>query len=67
MTVLYRKPCYSEGSYNEVDLYLVTIYHPFKYLFGICLCSLLICLLNLQILAQNDIFFDFSLFFRPFL
>ena len=21
MTVLYRKPCYSEGSYNEVDLY----------------------------------------------
>ena len=22
MTVLYRNPCYSEGSYNEVDLYL---------------------------------------------
>ena len=28
---------------------------------------MLICLLNLQILAQNDIFFDFSLFWRPFL
>ena len=24
MTVLYRNPCYSEGSYNEVDLYIVT-------------------------------------------
>ena len=23
MTVLYRNLCYSEGSYNEVDLYLL--------------------------------------------
>ena len=22
MTVLYRKTCYNEGSYNEVDLYM---------------------------------------------
>ena len=28
---------------------LVTIYHPFKYLFGICLCSMLTCLLKLQV------------------
>ena len=34
---------------------LVTIYHPFKYLFGICMCPMLTCLLNLPILAQNDI------------
>ena len=37
-------------------MYLATINHPFKYLFGICLCSILTCLLNLQILAQNDNF-----------
>ena len=24
MTMLYRNPCYSEGSYNEVDLYVST-------------------------------------------
>ena len=24
MTVLYRNPCYNEGSYNEVDLYQVS-------------------------------------------
>ena len=32
-------------------MYLVTISHPFKYLFGICLCSMLTGLLNLQILT----------------
>ena len=37
-------------------MYLVFIYHSFKYLFGICVCSMLTCLLNFQILAQNDTF-----------
>ena len=47
-------------------MYLVIIYHPFKYICGICLCSMLTGLLNLQILVKNDIFFYFSLFWRPF-
>ena len=51
---------------SEYGLYLVIIYHSFKYLFGICLCSMFTCLSNLQILAQNDIFFYFSLFWRSF-
>ena len=41
-------------------VYLVIIYHPFKYRFGICLCSMLAVLLNLQISAQNYIFFLFK-------
>ena len=46
---------------------LLNIYHSFKYLFGISLCSMLTCLLNAQILAQNDIFFFyFGLFWRLF-
>ena len=40
--------------------------HSFKYLFGISLCSMLTCLLNAQILAQNDFFFYFGLFWRLF-
>ena len=47
-------------------MYHVIIYHPIKYLFGICLYSMLTNTLNLQILAQNDIFFLYSLFWRPF-
>ena len=35
---------------------LLNIYHSFKYLFGISLCSMLTCLFNAQILAQNDNF-----------
>ena len=37
------------NSENIHVVYLVTIHHPFKYLFGICLCSMLTCLLILQI------------------
>ena len=48
-------------------MYLVIIYHPFKYLFGIFLCSMLTCLLNLQILAQNDIFSILAYFGGHFL
>ena len=38
-----------------------------KYLFGICLCSMLISLSNLSILLQNGQFPIFSLFWWPFL
>ena len=37
-------------------MYLVIIYHSFKYLVGICLCSMLNCQLNLQLLPQNSLF-----------
>ena len=37
------------------------------YIFGICLCSMLTCLLNLQILAQNDIFSILAYFGGHFL
>ena len=50
---------YISAQLNKIFLYfmyLVTINHPFKYLFGICLCSILTCLLYFQILAKNDTF-----------
>ena len=37
-------------------IHLVITYHKSEYLFVFCLWSMLTCLLNLQILAQNDIY-----------
>ena len=48
-------------------MYIVNIYFLFKYLFGICLCSMLTCLLSLQILVQNDIFSILAYFGSHFL
>ena len=42
-------------------------HHLLKYLFGICLCSILIPLLHVSNLLQNDHFPIFSLFWRPLL
>ena len=57
-TDCFQKLDISTAKYQKdisIFLYLVIIYHPFKYRVGICLCSMLAGLLNLQISAQNDI------------
>ena len=48
-------------------LYSCNFHLLLKYLFGICLCSMLISLSHLSILPQNGPFPIFSLLERPFL
>ena len=48
------------------NVYLVYIYHVFKYIFGICMHYIMLtCLLNLQILVQNGIFFIIKSWYFP--